>query len=269
MPSPRRSPQLALHPPIQPTSEWDAAGDTRTRPLHHPRRQMPSLRPSLLALSKPSCSLLPFLTLPRAHQRESYSPSTPQPFHQRQSEACPGSEVYSSKRRAAAAACSPACLLPPAPGIQPSPHHRRPGQSPPAWGWDRPRVASITRCLRSLRPPPCLPPVHTHEQRSQPVVPGLGRSLLLPQPRHGSRGSAKGMLCPARKHGRTQAAERNRETARSTAPKSVRQTHASYCICLNQIKYGFTNHSAFKATRRLCQIKSKETYRVALAVYVN
>lgn len=58
---------------------------------------------------------------------------------------CPGSEVYSSERRAAAAACSPACLLPPAPGIQPSLCHCLPGQSPPAWGRNRPRGAGIAR----------------------------------------------------------------------------------------------------------------------------
>lgn len=147
---------------------------------------------------------------------------------------CPGSEVYSSKRRAAAAACSPACLLPPAPGISPARAIASPGQNPPAWGWDRPPGTSITQYLQNLRPLPTSPPqVHTHEQRSQPVVPGLGGSLLLPQPRRGSRGNAKGMLCPARKHGRTQAAERNQETVRSTAPKICA---TNTCILLHMFK---------------------------------
>lgn len=103
-------------------------------------------------------------------------------------------------------------------------------------------------------------PLRTHEQRRQPAVPGLRGSVLLPQP----RGSAQGMLRPARKHGDTRAG-RNRETA----PKSVRQTHASYGRCLKQIKRDLTNRPAFRATRRLCQVKSRETHRLALAARLN
>lgn len=53
----------------------------------------------------------------------------------------------------------------------------------------------------------------------QPVVPVLGGS------RHGSRGRAEGMLCPARQHGGTQAGERDQEAARSTAPQNLRDKH--------------------------------------------
>lgn len=196
---------------------------------------MPSLRPSLPAPSKPSCSLLPFLTPAGARRRESYSPSTLQPFHQRQSEAVQAARFIQAKggQQQQLPAALPA-----------SSHQHRassparaiasPGQNPPAWGWDRPPGTSIAQYLQNLRPLPTSPPqVHTHEQRSQPVVPGLGGSLLLPQPRRGSRGNAKGMLCPARKHGRSQAAERNQETARSTAPKICA---TNTCILLHMFK---------------------------------
>lgn len=62
---------------------------------------------------------------------------------------------------------------------------------------------------------------------------------------------------------------RHPEGVQSEMAHSVQHAPASLHVCLNQIKYGFTNHLAFKATHHLCQVKSKETYRIALAAYVN
>lgn len=111
--------------------------------------------------------------------------------------------------------------------------HPQATPDPPARGWDHhpslPRAVSTSQGLRpslgrstpsippraELTPPapaspgacgprtpriPASPPLHTREQRWQPVIPGLAGSARLPQPRHGSGGSSGGMLCPARQH---------------------------------------------------------------------
>lgn len=162
-----------------------AAGGLRTRPPHRSRGQMPSLP----ALSKPSW-LPPALPNP-----PSTTAPPPAPARSR-----PGRRGL-VKQKEGSSSCLQPCPPPPTSAghpAQPAPSLRGPGLSPR--GQHR---------LRSPRSPTmscvCVspPPVHTHEQRSQPVVPGLGGSLRLPQPRRGSRGSAKGMLCPARKHGGT------------------------------------------------------------------
>lgn len=227
---PCRAPWLSLHPPVHPTSEWDAAiapGEGHhavPRGRRHPSgaEQTPVLSPAL-----PNCWLGPLGGRTAAPPPHSPSTSTSQKLSRQRG-------LF--KQKEDSSSCLQPCLPPPTSAGHPA----QPAPSPPG---PEPTCVGLASPLRgqhhpvSPLPPPHLPPVHTHEQA---VVPGLGGSLLLPQPRRGSGGSAKGMLCPVRKHGRTQAGERNQETARSTAPKSVRQTHASHGICLNQEKHGFS-----------------------------
>lgn len=207
MPGPHRAPQLSPHPPVPPTTSMchQHSKATASSPQEHPRvahahilRQVPSLPcpcPLRAHAAAPSC--------PRSPQQAEGAVLSPSASTSPQLSGQRGLV----KQKEDSSSCLQPCLPPPG-----SAEH-------PAWP-ALPQVRPQRPSLWSPRPHPC-PPLRTHEQRRQPAVPGLGGSLLLPQPRRCSRGSAKGMLCPARKHGRTQAAERNQEAARSTAPKSV------------------------------------------------
>jgi len=152
VPSPRRAPWLAPHPPIQPTSGWDAAGHTRTRPPS----QTPSL-PTLPALSKPSCHLLPFVPPAGARRRESYSPSTRSPSTRASQKLSRQRGLV--KQKEGSSSCLQPCLPPPTSAGHPAQPAPSPtGAEPTCMGWDRPRGASIAWGLRRTASPSVSPP---------------------------------------------------------------------------------------------------------------
>lgn len=117
------------------------------------------------------------------------------------------------KQKEGSSSCLQPCPHPPTHAGHPA----LPAPSPPR---AEPGAGTVPKGPASPIVPLRVPPqIHTQQQGMQPVVPVLGGS------RHGSRGRAEGMLCPARQHGGTQAGERDQEAARSTAPQNLRDKH--------------------------------------------